>query len=65
MTKREKLIVGNAQNHLEEAKQIFATHKIEKLPLVDEEDKIIGLITSDDIKMSLNTRTHAWMNMAG
>ena len=50
MTKREKLIVGNAQTTFEEAKQIFATHKIEKLPLVDEEDKIIGLITSDDIK---------------
>lgn len=50
MTPREKLIVGTPQTTFEEAKKIFAEHKIEKLPLVDEDDKIIGLITSDDIK---------------
>lgn len=50
MTPREKLIVGDANTKFEEAKQIFSQHKIEKLPLVDEENKIVGLITSDDIK---------------
>src|SRR3989339_5743 len=50
MTPREKLIVGDAHTTFEEAKQIFAKHKIEKLPLVDEENRIVGLITSDDMK---------------
>ncbi|MBT4120460.1 MAG: IMP dehydrogenase [Candidatus Magasanikbacteria bacterium] len=50
MTPREKLITGNAHTTFDEAKKIFAEHKIEKLPLVDVEDRIIGLITSDDIK---------------
>lgn len=50
MTPREKLIVGDAYTTFEQAKQIFSQHKIEKLPLVDQDDRIIGLITSDDIK---------------
>ena len=50
MTPREKLITGNAHTTFDEARKIFAEHKIEKLPLVDVEDRIIGLITSDDIK---------------
>ncbi len=50
MTPREKLITSHAHTTFEEAKKIFAEHKIEKLPLVDEEDHIIGLITVDDIK---------------
>lgn len=50
MTPREKLIVGHAHTTFTEAKQIFAEHKIEKLPLVDSEDRIVGIITSDDIK---------------
>ncbi|MBU2542329.1 IMP dehydrogenase, partial [Patescibacteria group bacterium] len=50
MTPREKLITGNAYTTFEEAKKIFAEHKIEKLPLVDDDNHIIGLITSDDIK---------------
>lgn len=50
MTPREKLIVGSPQTTFEEAKKIFAARKIEKLPLVDGEDTIVGLITSDDIR---------------
>ena len=50
MTPREKLIVGNAYTTFDEAKKIFGEHKIEKLPLVDDENHIVGLITSDDIK---------------
>ena len=33
-----------------EAREKMMQHKIEKLPLVDESDVIIGLITADDIK---------------
>lgn len=49
MTKREKLIVGDAHTGLDEAIKKFAEHKIEKLPLVDKENKIIGLITAGDV----------------
>jgi IMP dehydrogenase len=50
MTPREKLIVGHPHTTFHEAKEIFSKHKIEKLPLVDEENHVVGLITSDDIK---------------
>ncbi|MBD3311073.1 MAG: IMP dehydrogenase [Candidatus Magasanikbacteria bacterium] len=50
MTPKEKLIVGNPETTFEEAKKIFAKHKIEKLPLVDDNYRIVGLITSDDIR---------------
>lgn len=50
MTPREKLIVGHAHTTFEEAKATLAKNKIEKLPLVDEQDHIIGIITTDDIK---------------
>ncbi|MBI2437183.1 MAG: IMP dehydrogenase [Candidatus Magasanikbacteria bacterium] len=50
MTPREKLVVGDAYATFAQAKQIFSDHKIEKLPLVDHDDRIVGLITSDDIK---------------
>lgn len=50
MTPREKLVVGMFNTTFDQAKEIFAKYKIEKLPLVDEEDRIVGLITVDDIK---------------
>ncbi len=53
MTPRERLITGNSYTTFEEAKKIFAKYKIEKLPLVDEQDYIVGLITSDDIKNNI------------
>lgn len=54
MTPRERLVVGNSFTTFEEAKKIFAEYKVEKLPLVDEENHIVGLITSDDIKHLIN-----------
>ncbi|OGH64120.1 MAG: IMP dehydrogenase [Candidatus Magasanikbacteria bacterium RIFCSPHIGHO2_01_FULL_41_23] len=54
MTPRAKLIVGVPSTTFEEAKNIFAQNKIEKLPLVDEDNKIIGLITSDDIRLRID-----------
>lgn len=49
MTPRERLITGSVGTTVEQAKEIFAKHKIEKLPLVDAEGKLRGLITSKDI----------------
>jgi IMP dehydrogenase len=49
MTPREKLITGAPNTTLEEAKEIFRKHKIEKLPLVDTTDHLVGLITARDI----------------
>lgn len=49
MTPRERLVVapyGENQNH---ARLTLHTNRIEKLPLVDEEDRVVGLITAQDI----------------
>lgn len=49
MTKKEDCITGSPNITIEEAKNILHKNKIEKLPLVDEEGFIRGLITSSDI----------------
>lgn len=43
------LITTNHQTNLESAARILQKHKIEKLPMVDEDGKLIGLITYKDI----------------
>lgn len=48
MTK-EQLITTNQSTDLEAAAQILQRHKIEKLPVVDKEGKLIGLVTYKDI----------------
>jgi IMP dehydrogenase len=48
MTK-ENLIVGKAGSGLAEAEDILRNYKIEKLPIVDKDYRIIGLITYRDI----------------
>ena len=48
MTK-DNLIVTHQQTDLDSASQILLEHKIEKLPVVDEDGKLIGLITYKDI----------------
>lgn len=54
MTKgRENLVVAPVGTSLEQAKRILHKHKIEKLPVVDEEYKLRGLITIKDIKKRL------------
>lgn len=45
----EKLIVANPGISLEEAKEILHKNRIEKLPIVDENNKLIGLITIKDV----------------
>ncbi|WP_138203864.1 IMP dehydrogenase [Haloimpatiens lingqiaonensis] len=49
MTK-ENLITAPEGTTVEEAKDILKKHKIEKLPLVDEENNLVGLITIKDIE---------------
>lgn len=49
MTK-ENLITAPKGTTLDEAKRIMREHKIEKLPLVDEESRLCGLITIKDIE---------------
>ena len=48
MTK-DNLIVTHQQTDLEAASQILLEHKIEKLPVVDDDNHLIGLITYKDI----------------
>ena len=52
MTK-ENLITGPVGTTLEEAQQILRKHKIEKLPLVDENGYLKGLITIKDIEKAV------------
>ncbi|MDD5938832.1 MAG: IMP dehydrogenase [Clostridiales bacterium] len=49
MTK-ENLVTAKEGITLEEAKEILRRHKIEKLPLVDDEGRLKGLITIKDIE---------------
>jgi IMP dehydrogenase len=48
----EGLVTGPVGTTLEEAKRILGRHKIEKLPLVDADFKLQGLITLKDIEKS-------------
>ncbi len=53
MTK-EGLVTARVGTSLEEAKKILWAHRIEKLPIVDENYKLKGLITSKDIDNVIN-----------
>ena len=46
---RENLITTSSSTDLEEAADILQQHKIEKLPVVDADGKLVGLITYKDI----------------
>ncbi|KAF2955060.1 IMP dehydrogenase [Marinitoga sp. 38H-ov] len=49
MTSFEKLIVADSRISIEEAKEILHKNRIEKLPIIDKNKKLIGLITIKDI----------------
>jgi IMP dehydrogenase len=51
---RENLITGTIDTTLEEAKTILSQHRIEKLPLVDENGYLKGLITVKDIQKKID-----------
>ncbi len=50
MTPRGRLITSKRDTSQEEAKAILYKNRIEKLPLVDDDDRLVGLITSQDIE---------------
>ena len=50
MTPRERLITGTPGTTQEEARKILYSNRIEKLPLVDENGCLAGLITETDIQ---------------
>ena len=52
MTK-DRLVTGKIGTTLEEAKKVLHTNKIEKLPIVDENGRLRGLITIKDIEKAL------------
>ncbi|MDP2789256.1 MAG: IMP dehydrogenase [bacterium] len=47
-----KLVTGGENTTLAEANALFKKHAIEKLPLVDKNNKLVGLITYRDIRKS-------------
>lgn len=49
MTNRERIIVAPQGINLKKAEEILQQHKIEKLPIIDKHDKLVGLITYKDI----------------
>jgi IMP dehydrogenase len=64
MTPREKLITAPANTELEEARRILYQNRIEKLPLVDANGKLVGLITGSDIEKRI-TFTNAAKDPSG
>jgi IMP dehydrogenase len=63
MTPRHKLVTAPADVSLEEASEIFAKHKIEKLPLVDQ-GAVVGLIAAKDLE-GLGDNPHAVKDKRG
>lgn len=46
----KNLVTASAGTTMEEAKRILQAHRIEKLPLVDDQYRVVGLITVKDIQ---------------
>lgn len=64
MTRRDKLVTAPGNTELEEARRILYQNRIEKLPLVDADGKLVGLITGSDIEKRI-TFTHAAKDPGG
>ncbi len=64
MTPREKLVTAPPTTSLEEARRILYQNRIEKLPLVDENGTLAGLITGSDIEKRI-TFTNAAKDPSG
>jgi len=54
MTKREDLVTAPVGTTLEEAKQLLMTHRIEKLPIINDNDELVGLVTIKDIDKAMD-----------
>ena len=51
MTPRKDLVYATEEIDMEEAKKLMQQHKIEKLPIIDEDWKLKGLITFKDLEL--------------
>ncbi|HEY84293.1 MAG TPA: IMP dehydrogenase [Chloroflexi bacterium] len=49
MTQPEQIISAGADITMEEARRLLHKHRLEKLPVVDEDGSLLGLITAQDI----------------
>jgi len=49
MTPRNKMIVAKGEISIDDAKELLWKNRVEKLPIVDDDDRVIGLITASDI----------------
>ncbi len=50
----EDLITAKEGTNLQQAEEILQKHKVEKLPIVDNNNKLVGLITFKDIEKKMN-----------
>ena len=50
----ENLITAKQGTDLEQAEKILQEYKVEKLPIVDDQNKLVGLITFKDIEKKMN-----------
>jgi IMP dehydrogenase len=64
MTAREKLITAAPGINLKKAEEILQKHKIEKLPIIDKQNKLVGLITYKDI-IKIKVRPNACKDERG
>lgn len=49
MTPRDRLVLGHPGISMDEARSRLHEHRVEKLPLVDDEGRLTGLITAQDL----------------
>ncbi|MCE3260414.1 MAG: guaB, partial [Bacteroidetes bacterium] len=64
MTQQEKVITAPMGINLKKAEEILQNHKIEKLPIVDKTNKLVGLITYKDI-IKIKVRPNACKDEMG
>jgi len=64
MTPREKLVVASQDETLENAQSKLYEYRIEKLPLVDQDNHLKGLITAQDI-LKIQQHPHATKDARG
>lgn len=51
---RDNLVTAAEGTNLEKAEEILQTYKVEKLPIVDKNGRLVGLITFKDIEKKMN-----------
>lgn len=64
MTPRDQLVAAHAGEPLTAARITLHAHRIEKLPLVDDNDRVVGLITAQDI-VKVQEHPHATKDKKG